>query len=400
MSQDQVQVRGSTRSRALAHDDRNHVHDEWDSCSDLLCRRWGYVVERFAFLRNLAWNVDDILFCDAGKFFTEFVDVPAWLGLPSEFWAAGLLMVIALVYTVASGYTTVVYTDVYQSFFIFASFIIVACMGASVALPEHFPVFLPLKNGDGSRDLVQINTTRTSWISAVPSGHLHLPEEATYSMYNSFGIVIGTYLVLQTMRSASGPGGSGLQAVLATKSEREVRSQTFLAMVLLGLRWAFSGGVAVLAIHYSLTGNGDSTSIPIDPERVVPIVIDKMLPTGVKGFVLAALLAAALTTFDTTINAASSYWAVDIYQALLNPKATERQLLWHARASTFGVMLAGLLLSLDVTTINRIWGFMTIALAGGLIWPFFLSWYWAHFNATSCLAGVAAGFIAAIAVFV
>lgn len=335
----------------------------------------------------------------AGKFFTEFVDVPAWWGLPSEFWAAALLMIIALLYTVASGYTTVVYTDVYQSVFIFASFIIVACMGAGVALPDHFPVFMPRKNGDGSTDLVQVNTTRGAWATAVPSGRLHLPSEASYSMYNSFGVVIGTYLLLQTMRSASGPGGSGLQAVLATKSEREVRSQTFLAMVLLGLRWAFSGGVAVLAIHYSTTSSGDHSAVPIDPERVVPIVIDKMLPVGVKGFVLAALLAAALTTFDTTINSASSYWAVDIYQALLNPKASERQLLCHARASTFTIMLAGLLLSLDVTTINRIWGFMTIALAGGLIWPFFLSWYWARFNATSCLAGVAAGFVAAFAIF-
>ena len=197
------------------------------------------------------------------------------------------------------------------------------------------------------------------------------------------------------MRSASGPGGSGLQTVLATKSEREVRSQTFLAMVLLSLRWAFSGGIAVMGIHYSMQHAG----VVLDPERVVPVVISKVLPVGVKGIVLASLLAAALTTFDTTINSSSSYWTVDIYQALINPNASERQLLWHARLSSVFVMLAGLFLSLDVSTINRIWGFMAISMAGGLIWPFFFSWYWARFNALSCLLGVVTGYIAAFTMF-
>ncbi|RLN55250.1 hypothetical protein BBP00_00008585 [Phytophthora kernoviae] len=331
-----------------------------------------------------------------GKFFTEFVVLPGWGGLPSEFWAAALLMAIAMIYTVASGYSTVVYTDVYQSLFIFASFTIVAIMGFMIHLPEQFFVFLPGKSVRDEPEYIKVNTTRSEWVSAVPPSSLHLPDEASYSMYNSFGLILGSYTLLQTMRSASGPGGSGLQTVLATKSEREVRSQTFLAMMFLSLRWAFSGGIAVMGIHYSIQHLG----VVVDPERVVPLVINKMLPVGVKGFVLASLLAAALTTFDTTINSSSSYWTVDIYQALINPKSSERQLLWQARLSSVCVMLAGLFLSLDVSTINRIWGFMTIAMAGGLMWPFFFSWYWSRFNAYSCLLGIWSGYLAAIAVFI
>lgn len=334
-----------------------------------------------------------------GKFFTEFVHIPHWLGLPSEFWAALFLMIIAILYTIASGFTTVVYTDVYQSLFIFASFVIVAVLGMATSLPELFSVFIPIKSQHHSSDkpskMLEIPYTKSSWVSAIPPTALHLPDEASYAMYNSFSLVLGTYLLLQAMRSASGPGGSGLQTVLATKSEKEVRSQTFLAMVLLALRWAFSGGVAVLAIRYTV----DNAGFVMDPERVVPIVIDKMLPVGVKGFVLASLLAAALTTFDTSINSSSAYWTVDIYQALLNPQASERQLLWHARASSLCIMVAGLLLSLHVDTINRIWGFMTIAVAGGFVWPFFFSWYWSRFNAYSCLCGVLSGFIAAFSIF-
>jgi len=328
-----------------------------------------------------------------GKFFSEFVTLPAWWGLPSDFWAAALLMGVAMLYTVASGYTTVVYTDVYQSAFIFSSFAIVAAMGVAVNLPDHFSVFLQRDGGESG--LVAVNTTRRAWVSAVPSRELSLPNGTAFSMYNSFGVTIGTYLALQAMRAASGPGRLGLQTVLATRSERDVRSQTFLAMVLLAFRWAFSGGIALLAVQYSLEHAG----VEVDPERVVPVVIDKMLPAGVKGFVLASLVAAALTTFDSTINSASSYWAVDMYQAFLNPTASQRQLLWQARASTLFVLVSGLLLSLYVTSINGIWGFISIALAGGMMWPFFLCWYWSRFNATGCLVGIFAGFISAFTIF-
>ncbi|KAF1335973.1 Sodium/glucose cotransporter 5, partial [Globisporangium splendens] len=339
---------------------------------------------------------------NSGKFFTEFISISPWLDLPPEFWAALSLMVVAILYTIASGFTTVVYTDVYQSLFIFASFVIVAVMGMTVTLPDHFSVFLPIKNqGHGHGEpmkMLEIEYSKSSWLSAIPPQSLGLPDEAAYSMYNSFGLIIGSYLLLQTMRSASGPGGSGLQSVLATKSEKEVRSQTFLAMALLALRWAFSGGVAVMAIQYTLEQH--PTGFVMDPERVVPVVIANMLPVGIKGFVLASLLAAALTTFDTSINSSSAYWTVDIYHALINPQASESQLLRHARASTLFVMVSGLSLSLYVDTINRIWGFMSIAMAGGFVWPFFFSWYWSRFNAYSCLCGVLSGFIAAFSTFI
>lgn len=322
--------------------------------------------------------------------------MPAWCGLPPEFWSAALLVAVAMLYTIASGFTSVVFTDVYQSVFIFSSFAMVAWMGASVELPETFSVYLPSLQDQSERTAIKMNTTRSEWTSAMPSSSLHIPEDSSFAMYNSFGSIIGSYALLQGVRAASGPGRLGLQSVLATRSERDVRSQTLLAMVLLAFKWAFSAGIAVLAIQFSTQHDG----IAIDLERVVPLVIGEVLPTGAKGFTLASLLAAALTSFDTTLNSAASYWTIDLYQGIINPNATPQRLLWHARASTVLVLAAGLLLSLHVTTINRIWGFITIALAGGMMWPFFLCWYWSRFNSRGCLAGIIAGASTAIAVFV
>eukprot|EP00042_Codosiga_hollandica_P039757 m.335963 g.335963 ORF g.335963 m.335963 type:complete len:66 (-) comp55688_c0_seq7:8-205(-) len=54
-----------------------------------------------------------------------------------------------------------------------------------------------------------------------------------------------------------------------------------------------------------------------------------------------------MTTFDSTINNASSYWVVDIYQNIINKAASKRALIWQARLSTIVVvMLLGLFLVL------------------------------------------------------
>ena len=54
---------------------------------------------------------------------------------------------------------------------------------------------------------------------------------------------------------------------------------------------------------------------------VLPIVIQHMVAPGLKGLLVAGLMAAAISTFDSTVNAASAYYVKDIYQAYLKPEA-------------------------------------------------------------------------------
>ena len=51
---------------------------------------------------------------------------------------------------------------------------------------------------------------------------------------------------------------------------------------------------------------------------------------------------------------ASSYWAVDLYKGLLNKNASKEQMIWHARAATVIIMLAGLffVLLVGLRTLN------------------------------------------------
>ncbi|RHY31656.1 hypothetical protein DYB32_003284 [Aphanomyces invadans] len=340
-----------------------------------------------------------------GKFVTEFVAVPAYAGLPPDFWASGILMAIALMYTIVAGFTSMVLTDIYQSLFIYASFVAVSIWGMQVTLPAEFHVFLPTFN---TSSFLNVTTTHDAWTAAALSSP-NVPAESPFAMYNSFRGIVFLYLTLQCLRSASGPGG--LQTVLATKSELDVRKQSMLAMLLLLFRWAFGAAIAVLAIHYTIA----HPNVTLDAEKVVPFVLANVLPSGnavvarmtlddstllgYRGFVVASLLAAALTTFDSTIHSASSYWTIDIYHAILHPRATAAQLVFQARLSTVVIVLLGWLLSLGIVTINRIWGFMTIAMCGGVVYPFFLSWYWARFNGAGCAAGLVTGIVAAATIF-
>jgi hypothetical protein len=65
----------------------------------------------------------------------------------------------------------------------------------------------------------------------------------------------------------------------------------------------------------------------------------------------------------------------DIYQAFLNPKASERQLLWHSRVVTIVIIAIGWGSSFAFESINDIWGFLTLTLGGGLLMPSVLRWY-------------------------
>ena len=133
----------------------------------------------------------------SGKFVGEFLGIPDMLGLASQFWAATLMMALAMIYTVASGLYGVVWTDVVQGVIIFGTILIICFLAITkYALPEIFSVSVPMQDGT----FQTIQTTRDAWTSVVPHWNLNMPEGSSYSIYNLFGIVIIFYLI-KTVRN-------------------------------------------------------------------------------------------------------------------------------------------------------------------------------------------------------
>ncbi|GAB4328139.1 MAG: Na+:solute symporter [Calditrichia bacterium] len=320
----------------------------------------------------------------AGKFVGEFLGIPSFWGLSSEFWAAALMIVLAMIYTVASGLYGVVWTDVFQGVLIFGTIIFVCAMAFfQFDLPEVFNVSVPLKDGG----FMAIQTTREAWTSMIPQWNLNLPENSTYSIYNLFGIAILFYLLKVTIEGSGGTSQYMIQRFFASRSDRESGLLSLFWTFLLAFRWPFIAAIAVMGVAI---GNIQ------DPETVLPVVINQLAPVGIKGLLIAGLMAAAMSTFDSTVNAGAAYWVKDIYQTYINPKAKEKQLLAHSRWASVIIVALGLFFTLAIRNINEIWGWITSSLGAGLLIPTLARWYWWRMNGYGFAAGTVAGMVAAV----
>jgi Na+/proline symporter len=232
-----------------------------------------------------------------------------------------------------------------------------------------------------------IETTREAWTSMIPSWTLDMPANSSYSIYNLFGIAILFYLIKVTIEGSGGTSQYMIQRFFASRSDRESGLLSLFWTFLLAFRWPFIASIAMMGV---VLGNIQ------DPEIVLPVVINELVPLGVKGLLVAGLMAAAMSTFDSTVNAGAAYWVKDIYQTYINPKATQRQLLLHGRWSSIIIVLLGLLFTLAIRNINEIWGWITSSLGAGLLIPTLARWYWWRMNGYGFAAGTVAGMVAAV----
>ena len=287
-----------------------------------------------------------------------------YLPLPKE--ACSLLMIsIGLIYTISAGLYGVVFTDFLQEILMIIVAVYLAVKAfiyaGSHSLPERFSSF-------------DLPTT------------LDIPG---YEIYHMFAFCVMFWLMKGVLEGTGGVSGYMSQRYYAAKSEREAGLLTAEWIVLLGFRWIMVMGVAILGLSVA-------DQVGANPENVLPVVLKTMLPEGLRGLALAGLIAAAMSTFDSTINAGASYVVRDIYQPLINPKADPKKLMKVSYLASLGIAVVGVVLSFSVPNINTIWDFMTASLGVGMFVPTILRWYWGRFNGYGYAAGVLSGMLAAM----
>ena len=318
----------------------------------------------------------------AGKFVGDFLGI-------EPLYASILMIILAMTYTLASGLYGVVWTDVFQGIFIFGVIIYISVLAmTTVDLPDEFLVSVPMMDGS----FTAIKTTLAEWSRMTPPQEMNMPEGSTFSIYNLFGIAIMFYLFKVTLEGASGAGGYMLQRYFAAKSDREAGLLSLFWTVLLAFRWPLIASFAMLGIYHGI----ETGTVIADPELVLPTVIKNYIPVGVKGFLIAGLMAAAMSTFDSTVNAGAAYWVKDLYQTYLRPNASEKDLILQSRLASLVIVLLALLFSLTITNINEIWGWITMGIGAGMFIPQVIRWYWWRFNGYGFAIGTAVGMAAAV----
>lgn len=311
-----------------------------------------------------------------GKFFGTLMGINDRL-------ASILLILLTTIYTAASGFYGVVWTDVFQGVLILIAIVYICAISMQIVnIPETFSVSI-----SGTDQLQTWNFEE--WSRILPPIQVDLP--GNYAIFNFFGVVIFFYLLKTVMEGCSGSGGYMIQRFFAAKNEREVGLLSIFWIFLLSFRWPMVTGLALLGIHYGVT-----KEVIADPELILPTTIAEYVPMGMKGLLVACFMAAAMSTFTSIINSSAAYWVKDIYQTYLRPQASNSELIVQSRLASVAIVVLGLGLSFNITNINDIWGWLTLGLGAGLAVPLLLRWYWWRFNGYGFAIGTLAGTIAAI----
>jgi SSS family solute:Na+ symporter len=145
-------------------------------------------------------------------------------------------------------------------------------------------------------------------------------------------------------------------------------------------------------------------SIVLYPElardhEAYPRMIAEHLPAGLRGLLVAALLAAFMSTVDTHLTWGASYLVNDIYKRFLRPEESERH---YVTASRWAMVLIGVtaaLVSRALDSVADTWKLL-LALGSGQGLVVMMRWYWWRINAWSEIAAMIASAVITIAVFI
>jgi SSS family solute:Na+ symporter len=213
--------------------------------------------------------------------------------------------------------------------------------------------------------------------------------------YSLFGVVIMMCLLKGLLISMAGPtAGYGMQHVLSTRSPREAALENWwMSIVQLVPRFLMITGIAVLGLVYftpevkEMLGAGQK----FDFEKILPHVIAGYVPVGLVGILLAGLLAAFMSTFDSTINAGAAYIVNDVYKRYISPNSSQKTYVRLGYASTIALLIVGIFVGLRMQSIDQITKWIAAALYGGYVIPNLLKWHWWRFNGYGYFAGMIAG---------
>ncbi len=309
-----------------------------------------------------------------GKFLSVF------LGWPPELCAL-ILIVIAVAYTTLSGLYGVIFTDLAQELLMIIAGIYVGVK--AFLLPNQADIIAAAGN---------------SWASFTPMWTAPpMTWLSSSGIYHFFGLTVIFWIARGLFEGAGGlTGGYMPQRYYAARNEREAGLMTVEWILLLLFRWALIIGVAVLALWLSQTSTDMNDILRADPEQALPRVVDRLIPAGLKGMVVAGLIAAAMSTFDSTVNAGAAYWVRDIYQRYLSPDATRKQLMKQSYLASAALAIGATATGYFIPSIESIWGWITGPLSAGLFAPIILRWYWDRFNGFGFAASTGAGLLVAI----
>ena len=132
-----------------------------------------------------------------------------------------------------------------------------------------------------------------------------------------------------------------------------------------------------------------------DQSAAYPRMIVMVMPIGLKGLLVAALLAAFISTISTLFNWGSSYLVNDIYRRFMNTNATEKNYVAIARVATVLMAIAGAFISIKADNMQQLLTLAFVLGSAGVV-PGVLRWLWWRTTGKGELIALVVGWIMAM----
>jgi SSS family solute:Na+ symporter len=302
-----------------------------------------------------------------------------------------LLMAITASYVVMGGMLSVVFTDFAQFCLMALSAIVIGV----IAMTKVDAGMLQQATPTGWSNLSFGYNIALDWNPLLPALNGHIAKEGIASMFGLFFVMMVLKGIMVSMAGAA--PNYDMQRILAAKSPREASLMSAIVSICLVPRWILIGGITLLGLVF-VTPEFRKMGDNIDFETVLPYVINRFLPAGLIGVLLAGLLSSFMANFSATMNAGAAYLVNYLYKKNFRPDAENRTLVRFSYLASLLILGLGIATGYFLHSITEITQWIVGGLYGGYTAANILKWYWWRFNGYGYFWGMAVGLISALAV--
>jgi SSS family solute:Na+ symporter len=287
-----------------------------------------------------------------------------------DFWTGALVVVVATgIYTVFGGLLAVLITDMLQMFVLIGGSIAVSVIGLNAV------------GGWGAL------------VEAAGPGFMDLWKPASDPSFPWTGIVFGAPILGIWYWCTD---QFIVQRVLAARNLSEARRGTLFAGFLKLLPLFIFVIPGVIAHVLARQGRLQLGA----PDQALPTLVAAVLPVGVRGLVVAGLLAALMSSLSSVFNSTSTLITWDFYKKL-RPDASEQRLVWVGRLATGVLVVFGLLwIPLMQLISGQLYQYLQSVqayIAPPIAAVFLLGLLWSRLNARGAMAALLTGFVLGMA---
>jgi SSS family solute:Na+ symporter len=245
-----------------------------------------------------------------------------------------MIGIVAALYTVWGGLRAVAWADLLQGIALLVGGMVTFAIG--------------LKACGGWAAFREANAARLHMI--LPDTHAGLPWT---------GVAAGMWIVIVYY---CGLNQFIVQRNLAARTLRDGQ----LGVIFAGALWLLVPFAIVMPGIMASQLYGQELS---NPDQAYPTLIRNLVPTGLRGLILAAIAGAVISSLGSMMNSASTIFTMDVYHRLLDRQASQRRLLFVGRLATAACMLVGCLLAPQLADPRFGGVFQFIQQFQGYIWP-------------------------------